>query len=60
MKDYRFIKEYANYKIGRIRGNDLMLEEYKDNIIADINKWLRLYQRSLITVDEVMQKIAEV
>ena len=58
----RFMKEYANYKIGFIHG---LAKEYPhqkaeyDRMIDSVKKAVWLYEHGYIIVDEAMRLISE-
>lgn len=58
----RFVKEYANWKISILedlaRSFPKNAEIFKANIVI-IRETVKGWERSLITADEVMRKIAE-
>ena len=53
----RFIKEYANYKINKIKSNELIKEDLKSEAVEKIQKVLKLEKSGLITVDEAISNI---
>ena len=55
----RFIREYANEKIGRIYSNKELTEEEKVIRIRIIDRAVHSQQLGLITIDETMKEIAE-
>lgn len=60
MKIKRFVKEYASYKIKLISDNDLMKSDIKQEKLQDINKYIQLLQRGIISVDECIQAINKI
>ena len=60
MKIKRFVKEYANYKINIISNNDLMTQEIKEEKLQDIEKYIKILERGLITVDECIYQINKI
>ena len=60
MKIKRFVKEYANYKINIILNNDLMIQEIKVEKLQDIEKYIKILERGLITVDECIYQINKI
>lgn len=57
MKIKRFVKEYANYKSKMIVGNELMRSEIKEEKLEAIEKYTKVLERGLITVDECIYNI---
>ena len=55
-----FINVYANYKANTIMGNELIKEEIKLERICEIEKAVKAFKNSLITVDECVKMIAEI
>lgn len=55
----RYIKEYANAKIKRIKSNILMQKPLKETAINQINNALKIRERGLITIDETIKVILE-
>lgn len=55
-----FINVYANYKTNSIMDSELMKEEIKLEKICDIEKVVKAFKNSLITVDECVKMIAEI
>lgn len=60
MKVKRFVKEYANYKINIILNNDLIIQEIKAEKLQDIEKYIKILERGLITVDECIYQINKI
>lgn len=60
MKIKRFVKEYANYKINTILNNDLMVQEIKEKKLQDIENYIKVLQRGIITVDECIYQINKI
>lgn len=56
----RFIKEYSNYKIKTINNNESMQMEFKIEKIEKIYHILKMREKGLITIDEVMKIISEI
>lgn len=56
----RFMKEYCSYKKRQLTMNWLILKEFREQKIKDIDRVYNLYNRGLITTDEAMREIAEV
>ena len=58
----RFVREYANWKIAKLEDLTKSFPDKKALHIANailIREWLKGWERSLITTDEIMAKIAE-
>ena len=58
----RFVREYANWKIAKLE--DLAKSFPNKATLCTVNailikEWLKGWERSLITTDEIMAKIAE-
>lgn len=59
IKTPRFMIEYANSKIDATWNNELMQEQYKNDIIRKIDRTVHAYATGQLTVDEAMQLISE-
>jgi len=55
----RFVKEYANSKIKRVKENKLMQDKYKQETISRIEHAIKLFDQYMLSVDEVMRIIVE-
>lgn len=54
----RFVKEYGNYRIDCIKSCKGYWEEKKINdVIMEIRRIVKVYERGLITADEALKEI---
>ena len=53
----RFVKEYANYSIDKIKRYELMNKDVMTRAIEKIKKAVELYERGMITEDETIEMI---
>lgn len=54
----RYMKEFANDRIRYYKGQELMLDEYKEKAVNAIRQALKCYGWGLLTVSEAMSAIA--
>lgn len=60
MKGKRFITEYGNYRKREILDNELISHDEIVEKLEDINKYISMCSRGLITVSECMVGIASI
>lgn len=53
----RFVKEYANYSIDKIKRYELMNKDVMTHAIEKIKKAVELYEHGMITEDETIEMI---
>lgn len=54
----RFAREFAQYRKNAIMNNELMQEQYKEEMIKRIDSALEFLQVGLVTTCEAMREIA--
>ena len=59
MERERFVREYANSKIRRIKENKLVQDWYKNDTTSRINRAVELYYQWMLSADEAMRIIAD-
>ena len=59
MERERFVREYANSKIKRIKENKLVQDWYKNDTALRINHAVELYYQWMLSADETMRIIAD-
>lgn len=57
MLNYRFIREYANYIIRRLKENNI---PGKESYIHDVNAIVNMTCKGLIIVNECMEKLVSI